>query len=117
MLDLLGLNYNRPWIVEENFEGRFDDYNLYKNRFNRAIGLISFIGYGSQNKAPFASCLEFTTNGMLPKCWRRINGVIKLYKGGILGASNLGNEPYSEFYASKIGQAMGVNCISYNLCL
>lgn len=131
LLDTLGLSFSRPmgiikvskglslndcyWIVEENFEGNFDDYNLYENRFNQAIGLIAFTGYGSKNKASFASCPEFTTNGMLPKCWRRKNKVVQLFKGGTVGASNLGNEPYSEFYASKIGQEMGVNCISYNL--
>ena len=58
---------------------------------------------------------EFTTNGMPPKCWRRISGKIVLYKGGTSGASNAGNEPYSEFYASQVAQAMGINAISYGL--
>ena len=131
LLDQLGLSIHRPmdiikiskglslndcyWIVDEEFSERFDAYNLYDNRFNRAIGLIAFTGYGSQNRASIASCPEFTTNGMLPKCWRRVNTVIKLYKGGTVGASNTGNEPYSEFYASKIGLQMGINCIPYGL--
>lgn len=52
---------------------------------------------------------------MLPKCWRRVNGTIRLYKGGTSGASNTGCEPYSEFYAAQIAEAMGINSVSYNL--
>ena len=130
-LSKCGLNLNRPmsilsvskglslndcyWVVEEGFEGGFSQYNLYKNRFSRALGLIAFTGYGSSVRTSLASCPEFTTNGMLPKCWRRENGVIRLYKGGTSGASNTGNEPYSEFYAAQIADALGINAISYGL--
>ena len=58
---------------------------------------------------------EFTTNGMLPKCWRRVSGKVYLYKGGTEGASNTGFEAYSEFYAAQVAQAMGINAIPYNL--
>ncbi len=130
-LSKCGLNLNRPmsilsvskglslndcyWVVEEGFEGGFSQYNLYENRFSRALGLIAFTGYGSSVRTSLASCPEFTTNGMLPKCWRRENGVIRLYKGGTSGASNTGNEPYSEFYAAQIADALGINAISYGL--
>ena len=104
------------WVVEEGFEGTFESYNLYDNRFNRVLGLIAFTGYGSENPSGMTSSPEFTTNGMLPKCWRREGG-IKLYKGGTEGASNTGNEPYSEFYASKIAEIIGVNAIPYSLSM
>ena len=102
------------WVTEEGFEGTFENYNLYDNRFNRVLGLIAFTGYGSENPSGMTSSPEFTTNGMLPKCWRREGG-IKLYKGGTEGASNTGNEPYSEFYAAKIAEIIGVNAIPYTL--
>ncbi|MBO7474597.1 MAG: XRE family transcriptional regulator [Ruminococcus sp.] len=130
-LSKCGLNLNRPmsilsvskglslndcyWVVEEGFEGSFSQYNLYANRFSRVLGLIAFTGYGSSVRTSLASCPEFTTNGMLPKCWRRENGIIRLYKGGTSGASNMGNEPYSEFYAAQIADALGINAISYGL--
>jgi hypothetical protein len=41
--------------------------------------------------------------------------VIRLYKGGTTGASNAGFEPYSEFYAAQIAEAMGVQAIPYGL--
>jgi hypothetical protein len=103
------------WVVEEGFEGTFDTFNLYDNRFSRTLAQIAFTGYGSSVRTSLTSCPEFTTNGMLPKCWRRNDGVIKLYKGGTPGASNTGNEPYSEYYAAQVAGVLGVNAISYGL--
>ena len=130
-LSKCGLSANRPmsiirvskglslndcyWVTEEGFEGSFDKYNLYDNRFSQILALIAFTGYGSSVRSSLASCPEFTTNGMLPKCWRRKKGQIKLFKGGTSGASNTGNEPYSEYYAAQVANAIGVNAISYGL--
>lgn len=126
-----GLSINRPldiirlskglsvndcyWITEEGFQNSFDSCNLYEHRFSRTLGLIAFTGYGSSDISGLTSSPEFTTNGMLPKCWRRENGVIRLYKGGTEGASNTGNEPYSEYYAYEIAKILGVNAIPYTL--
>ena len=111
-----GLSLNDSyWVVNEDFEGSFEQYNLYENRFSQILAYIAFTGYGSSIRSSLMSSPEFTTNGMLPKCWRRISGKIVLYKGGTSGASKAGNEPYSEFYASQVAQAMGINAISYGL--
>ena len=109
-----GLSVNRPMSII-SFEGQFDNYNLYENRFSQVLAYIAFTGYGSSIRSSLASSPEFTTNGMLPKCWRRISGRITLYKGGTSGAPNTGKEPYSEYYASQVAKAMGVNAISYGL--
>lgn len=111
-----GLSLNDSyWIVEEGFEGRFTDYNLYQNSFARTLALIAYTGYGSNTRKGFTSSPEYTTNGMLRKCWRRVNGGIYLYKGGTSGAANAGNEPYSEFYAAQIAEAMGIRHVPYGL--
>lgn len=130
-LSKCGLNVNRPmsilkvskglslndcyWVVEDGFDGTFEKYNLYENKFSQILALIAFTGYGSSVQTSLASCPEFTTNGMLPKCWRRESGKIKLYKGGTVGASNTGFEPYSEFYAAQVAKVLGINAIDYNL--
>ena len=130
-LSKCGLSLNRPlsiikvskglslndcyWIVEEGFEGSFDDYNLYDKPISRILANIAFTGYGSSTRSSLASSPEFTTNGMLPKCWRRKDGKLYLFKGGTSGASNTGKEPFSEFYAAQIAELMGINAISYNL--
>lgn len=126
-----GLNLNRPmsiisvskglslndcyWVVEEGFTGTFAEHNLYENRFSKILAALVFTGYGSSIRSSFMSSPEFTTNGMLPKCWRRIQGRIYLYKGGTTGAANTGFEPYSEYYAYQVAEAMGMNAVSYNL--
>ncbi len=111
-----GLSLNDSyWIVEEGFTGKFADYNLYENSFTRTLALIAYTGYGTNNRKGFTSSPEYTTNGMLRKCWRRLNKKIYLYKGGTSGAANAGKEPYSEFYAAQIAERMGLNHISYGL--
>lgn len=130
-LSKCGLNINRPmniinvskglslndcyWVVEEDFNGTFEKYNLYDNKFSQILALIAFTGYGSSIRTSLASCPEFTTNGILPKCWRRVDGSIKLYKGRTSGASNTGNEPYSEYYAKQVADVLGVHAVSYRL--
>ena len=111
-----GLSLNDSyWVTREDFSGSFEKYNLYDNRFSQVLALLAFTGYGSIVRSSLISSPEMTTNGMLPKCWRRIQGRIYLYKGGTSGASNTGFEPYSEFYAAQIAQRMGINAISYDL--
>lgn len=111
-----GLSLNDcDWVVDEGFPGRFEQFNLYDNRFSRVLALIALTGYGSSVRASLDSSPEFTTNGMLPKCWRRESGVIQLDKGGTSGAANTGNEPFSAFYAWQVAKAMGVNAIEYKL--
>ena len=111
-----GLSLNDSyWIVEEGFNGKFENYNLYENSFARTLALIAYTGYGSTTHKGFTSSPEYTTNGMLRKCWRRINKKIYLYKGGTSGAANAGKEPYSEFYAAQIAERMGLKHISYGL--
>lgn len=111
-----GLSLNDSyWVVESGFRGTFEKYNLYQNRFTRTLALIAYTGYGSHTHKGFTSSPEYTTNGMLRKCWRRIDGKIYLYKGGTSGAANAGKEPYSEFYASQIAEAMGISHVTYDL--
>ena len=59
-LSKCGLSINRPmniisvskglslndsyWVVEEGFEGSFDDCNLYENRFSQILAHIAFTG-------------------------------------------------------------------------
>ena len=126
-----GLSVNRPlgviavckglslgdcyWVVEAGNSDIFDKVNLYENRMSRLLAQIAFTGYGSSPRGGFSSSPEFTTNGALPKSWRRINGRVYLYKGGTTGAANAGFEPYSEYYASDVAQALGVDAVPYEL--
>ncbi len=111
-----GLSLNDSyWIVDEDFAGTFKKFNLYENPFSNMIAWTAFTGYGSLNRTTFRSSPEFTTNGMLAKCWRRVDGKIMLFKSGTEGFANSGKEPYSEFYAYQVAEVMGLNAVQYNL--
>lgn len=103
------------WIVQDQSLD-FDKYNLFDNEFSDVLSLVAFTGYSSKVKGLFSSP-ELSTNGMLPKTWRRINNEVFLYKGSTsyLGAINTGMEPYSEYYAAQIAETLGYNHVKYNL--
>lgn len=111
-----GLSLNDSyWITENGVVIDFKKVNLYDNPFSDVLANIAFTGCGSNLRISSMFSPEFTTNGMLRKCWRRISGKVYLYKGGTEGASNTGFEPYSEYYASQIAQTMEINAVPYNL--
>lgn len=111
-----GLSLNDSyWVTDKNDTKDFNHVNLYENRFSKILANIAFTGYGSSVRSSFASSPEFTTNGMLPKCWRRINGKVYLYKGATSGASNTGFEPYSEKYTYLVGKQLGFDVIPYKI--
>lgn len=111
-----GLSLNDSyWVVPVDFEGRFAEYNLYENKFDKVLSLIAYTGAASAS-THFTSSPELTTNGNLPKGWRILkDGKRYLFKGGSTGAANAGMEPYSEFYAYQVAKAMGVNAVPYQL--
>ncbi|MBQ9014905.1 MAG: helix-turn-helix domain-containing protein [Firmicutes bacterium] len=112
----MGLSLNDSyWIPQTTFEGTFQEYNLYENRFDSALSLISYVGYGHPIDS-LGTTPELTTGGMLRKGWyfSRKKG-IWLYKSGTEGFANAGNEPYSEFLAYQVAQRMQLHAVPYEL--
>lgn len=103
------------WVTSPQDTKTFAQVNLFDNRFSQVLSQIAFTGYGSSPASKFRSSPEFTTNGMLPKAWRRKEGKVFLYKGGTSGFANTGKEPYSEFYAAQVAEAMKIAHITYGL--
>jgi len=111
-----GLSLNDVyWIVEDGFSGSWKDYNLYDNDFSNDVAVLALTGLGLAPEEKQTSSPEFSTNGMLRKCWRRVDGEVLLYKGGTEGAINAGYEMYSEFYAAQIAERMGLSHVAYGL--
>jgi len=111
-----GLSLNDSyWITPEDFSGSWAECNLYENKHSEILAQVAFTGKSAFDPT-FSISPELTTDGMLPKAWRTIDGKgIFLYKRGTFGFANSGNEPYSEFYVSQIARAMGLNAVSYDL--
>ena len=101
-----GLSLNDSyWIVpaDKKDDCRWEEYNLYKNKFSEVIGNIAFTGYGEKITG-ITTSPEFTTYGALKKCWHFDNGKIYLYKGSTFEYSNQGKEAYSEFYSAQVAK-------------
>lgn len=111
-----GLSLNDVyWIVEDGFTGCWKDYNLYENDFSEDVAALALTGLGNAPEDKQTSSPEFSTNGMLRKCWRRVDGEVLLYKGGTEGAINAGYEMYSEYYAAQIAERMELDHVNYGL--
>lgn len=111
-----GLSLTDCYWITTNDNLKFEDYNLYDNNFSEVLSLIAFTGYSSKVKG-IATSPEFTTDGALPKAWRRIEKEVFLYKGSTeyLKASNGGNEPYSEYYICQLEDLLKIKHVNYNL--
>lgn len=106
-----GLSLNDVyWVVSDDYDGTWAEVNLYENEFTEAMAEIAFTGHGKFNPRKDATSPEMTTNGMLPKCWVREKDGIYLYKGAMKGL-----EPYSEFYAAQLAEALGFRHVKYEL--
>ena len=96
----LGLSLNDTlWLKPEGSILTWNNVSLYDNGFNEIVSRFALNGSGLPLKT---TSPELGTNGVLPKCWKRVNNEVYLYKGGTSGCSNTGNEPYSEYFASQL---------------
>lgn len=101
------------WICKKDEDIKFDDVNLYDNSFSKKISLLAFNNKNTRNLliAHHEYSPEFTTNGLLPKCWQIVGDKRVLYKGN----NRQKLEVFSEFYASQIAEILGFNHVSYDL--
>ena len=107
------------WIVPNDKNYQWKEYNLYENPFNKTLQLVAF-GLKTSKISAFISSPEFTTNGMLKKCWHIDSNQIYLYKGSSVKSDNEkygGKETYSEYYMAQIAQIMEFECVFYDLKL
>ena len=114
-----GLSLNDSyWIIPSDKDYKWRDFNLYQHAFNEALELIAF-GIGISKISGITLSPEYTTNGMLKKCWHKENNKIFLYKGGSPesddGEEYGGKEAYSEYYMTQIAEIMEFEHINYDL--
>lgn len=117
-----GLSLNDVhWVVPDGFGAMWKECNLYSNAFSKSMAEIAFSGHGSRSPGEVTTSPEMTTNGMLPKCWRRVKERVLLCKGGseasLVAGAVRGLEPYSEFYASQVAACLGFSHVDYNLAM
>ena len=114
-----GLSLNDSlWIVpEEKAYLNWEEVNLYKNPFSERLQMVSF-GLGYEGNSPYKISPEFTTNGMLKKCWIRENDKIFLLKSNSETGFDFTSkhvEVFSEYYTSQIAKLFKPNSITYDI--
>lgn len=103
------------WIVHESDTIAWKNVSLFNNAFDDVIARVAFDG-GLHGIPLSTTTPELGTNGMLAKCWvRNSNGGIDLLKTGTTGASNAGNEPYSENLAHQVLERLCYNHVPYSV--
>jgi len=109
-----GLSLNDVhWVVPDDFDGGWTACNLYRNAFPESVAALAFSGTGNIRPRDVMTSPEYTTNGVLAKCWRRLDGVISLWKAG--SERSHGLEPFAESYSAQVADALGVDHVSYRL--
>lgn len=114
-----GLSLNDSlWIVpEKKAYLNWEEVNLYKNPFSERLQMASF-GLGYEGNSPYKISPEFTTNGMLKKCWIRENDKIFLLKSNSETGFDFASkhvEVFSEYYTSQIAKLFKPNSIIYDI--
>lgn len=90
------------WVKGQSEDVSWEKVSLFRNEFSDVIAHYAFEGTGVFGQQFRTISPEYTTDGMLPKMWKREAGCVNLYKGVSSGASNAGREAMAEFYASAI---------------
>lgn len=102
------------WITPIEGKYQWESHNLYANPFDSMLMEVAFNGI-SHKATGLVTTPEYTTNGALRKCWRFLDGEVKLYKASSEAFANGGKEAYGEYYTAQIAKAMGLECVAYDL--
>lgn len=103
------------WVVPQDFDGTWEQFNLFDNDFDQALGLVAYTGYTDRQERDAGFSSTWTTGGQFAKAWRRVDGRLCLYKAGNDGFANVGDEPFSEYLASQLAAAAGLAHVDYGL--
>ena len=98
------------WIkIPSNPQQTWEEINLFENKFSDAISFIAFTGSRPTVQNSMRTP-EVATGGIYPKCWRRIEGEIYLFKASL---SN-GIEAETEVFSSRVASFLSDNVLNYD---
>jgi len=118
-----GLSLNDVhWVVADDSDEKWATSNLYDNAFSTAVASMAFTGDKRVGVRDASTSPEYSTDGNLRKCWRRLDGEVLLFKGGgnddggfFEHRNATGYEPFSEYYAAQVAAAMKLPHVPYEL--
>jgi len=110
----LGLSLSdQYWICPQNAPLEWAKINFFHNTFSEDVGdlLLGKAG-GKDGKAVSLMSPDNTSDGILKKKWKIINGKRCLVKGG---SGQLRQEMANEVLASRICARLGIPCVNYEI--
>lgn len=108
-----GLSLNDSyWIVPADKELYWKDYNLYNNKFSEIVSLVAFGEKKASEIGDIKISPEYTTDGMLAKCWTVLNDEIVLLKKS---SEHYKKEAFVEYYMCQIAEIMNFEHIKYDI--
>ena len=110
------------WIAKDDSTEKWEGINLYDNPFSTTVASMAFTGDRRSSVRDASSSPEYSTDGNLRKCWRRVDGKVLLYKAGAHPTDGFferpeagGFEPFAEYYAAQVAEAMKLPHVDYGL--
>lgn len=100
------------WIKKEDDPVTFSDVSFYDHPLDHMAARAGYLG-----QADHLSGLspEYTTDGQLPKCLIKNDQGVFMIKRGSTWGEEPGREPYDEYYASQLLDALGIKHVPYEL--
>ena len=99
------------WVKPENQALRWSDINFFENPFSEDVGNILF-GMRPASKAIDLLSPDNTSDGLLKKRWKIIDGTRCMIKGG---SAPFYQEPLNEVFASMLMDRLGIAHVPYRL--
>jgi len=108
----LGLSLSdQYWIKPENRKLSWSEINFFENTFSKDVGNILFGMHIGEETVDLLSP-DITTDGLLRKRWKIIDGTRCIIKGG---SAPFYQEPLNEVFASKLMERLRVMRVPYHL--
>lgn len=98
------------WVRPEGGDFRWDDVNFFDNIFSDDIGDLLMGGKTSENIDLMSP--DNTSDGVLQKRWKIIDGRRCLFKGS---TGTTRQEPFNEVIASRLMEALGIPHVEYRI--
>jgi len=99
------------WVKPENQALRWEAINFFDNPFSEDVGNI-LLGMNPKGNAVDLMSPDNTSDGLLKKRWKIIDGTRCMIKGG---SAPFHQEPLNEVFATKLMERLGVPHVPYSL--
>lgn len=103
------------WITNAAYPIAWQDFNLYHHPFNEVLAYVAFTGY-SEKISGVVTSPEYTSSGVLKKCWsNRLDGIYLIKGDDFIKYTDDRSQATMEYYAAQVAEVMGFEHIPYDL--